>query len=845
MKAPKDKLELLAPAGDWECAKAAVENGADAIYFGLPSLNARLRATNFKISDLPDLLAFLHQRGVKAYVTTNTLVFSNEMDEAKALFQEIIQLGCDGAIVQDLGICQLIRSLSPDFPIHASTQMTITTAEGVRFARELGCSVVVLARENSIQEIANLHQELTDDPDFDHHSVRLECFVHGALCVAYSGQCLTSEALGGRSANRGECAQACRMPYELISDKQVVDLKNQQYLLSPQDLMGIDQLGALVQAGVRTFKIEGRLKAPEYVANITRAYRKALDHLSAQPAGCFSVEEAKSKEQQHYEMQMAFSRGLFTGWLEGNDNQNLVHGRYAKKRGVYCGEVIKTEGEKVYAKLRSTIAVGDGLVIENKVANPESAGGRVRFVDQTPKAHILGLKSSGDLSRIHAGAQIWKTSDPSLERQWRQSFQGETPRFRRPLIVRIQGSIGESLRATVIDELGNEASDSTALPLEEANRRPLTPETLENQFGRLGNTPFFLQELDVQLPKNGIVPISELNRLRRSLVESLLLDRSKPKQWRKTTAPKGICDEVKADTVSTNNLKQVEKHGPKLSAMVRTPQQFEALLNAGLDTLYCDFEDPKQYRDCVQMSRSRKTGSKIYVAPPRIHKQSERWILKQTESCEPDGILARNYDHLSYFRGRTLRADFSFNLANHLTAAFFQKQYPLERLTPSYDLNIDQLLALLQKVSKPALFEVTIHQRMPLFHMEHCVFCAFMSDGKDYRDCGRPCEKHDVFLRDRVGVEHRLKADAGCRNTLFNGRAQTAAEFLPAMIDAGVCYYRIDLVDESPEEAKDLVESYHQLLSGQLTGEVLWRRFKLEKKLGVTRGQLGRQTSTH
>ena len=289
--------ELLAPAGDWECARAAIENGADAIYFGLEKFNARMRARNFTEADLPKLMEFLHRRGVKGYVTFNTLVFANEMAEAEQCLRAIISAGVDAAIAQDVGICRLIRRLSPDFPIHASTQMTITSAGGVEFARELGCNLVVLARECSLKEIEKIQKGPTDarcrlrvagcQPGAEynpplatrHPPLPLEVFVHGALCVAYSGQCLTSEALGGRSANRGECAQACRLPYDLISDGTQVPLGDRRYLLSPQDLAGLEVLSDLVRAGVASLKIEGRLKSPEYVANITRVYRQALDDL--------------------------------------------------------------------------------------------------------------------------------------------------------------------------------------------------------------------------------------------------------------------------------------------------------------------------------------------------------------------------------------------------------------------------------------------------------------------------------------------------------------------------------------------------------------------------------------
>src|SRR6516162_9768690 len=287
-RAVRDLPELLAPAGDWDCARAAVENGADAIYFGLDKFNARMRAQNFTAADLPKLMEFLHRRGVRGYVTLNTLVFENELAEAEQYLRALIAAGVDAVIVQDAGICRLIRELSPDFPIHASTQMTITSVAGVEFARELGCHLVVLARELSIQEIAKIQNapgsefpspEGVGGSAPQPSKLPLEVFVHGALCVAYSGQCLTSESLGGRSANRGECAQACRMPYDLISDGKQVPLGDRKYLLSPQDLSGLEVLPELVRAGVASLKIEGRLKAPEYVASITRVYRQALDQL--------------------------------------------------------------------------------------------------------------------------------------------------------------------------------------------------------------------------------------------------------------------------------------------------------------------------------------------------------------------------------------------------------------------------------------------------------------------------------------------------------------------------------------------------------------------------------------
>jgi putative protease len=291
---------------------------------------------------------------------------------------------------------------------------------------------------------------------------------------------------------------------------------------------------------------------------------------------------------------------------------------------------------------------------------------------------------------------------------------------------------------------------------------------------------------------------------------------------------------------------------PELIVVIRHLHQLDAAWSAGARTIYCEFEDPKRYRDAVQQFRRLQAAvpssndkqeskieppSSLWVAAPRIFKPGEEWILKQVLSCEADGYLVRNYDHLQWFAGRRRRGDFSLNVANPLTADYFINRYGLERITASYDLNVAQLEALLQG-APPAWFDITLHQHMPMFHMEHCVFCAFLSDGTDYRNCGRPCDKHDVRLRDRVGAEHPLKADAGCRNTVYNSRAQTGAEFADRLLALGARSFRIEFLNESADELQRTVCRYRQLLRGEISGAELWREFKLVNQLGVTRGQL-------
>lgn len=821
--------ELLAPAGDWECARAAVENGADAIYFGLDKFNARMRAHNFTEADLPGLMEFLHLRGVRGYVTFNTLVFPAELPQAGQYLRSIISAGVDAAIVQDVGIAHLIRQISPDFPIHASTQMTITSAAGVRFARRLGCNLVVLARECSLSEIRKIQEDIASDSELGHTTAMpLEVFVHGALCVAYSGQCLTSEALGGRSANRGECAQACRMPYELLSDGKEVPLGDRRYLLSPQDLAGIEVLPELVQLGVSSLKIEGRLKSAEYVASITRVYRQALDRAfqGSQPGRVYSDNDS-------YELQMSFSRGLYPGWFKGINNQELVHARFGKKRGVLVGRVKSISRNDVTISKEGAVKAGDGVVFDGGHPDQKEEGGRVYTVRTAGLNMVLSFgRDAVDLSRIRPGDRVWKTSDPELEKRVRQTFAEGQIHFQRRISMEVHGVPGQPLIVIARDEFGNVVQVSSTLQLQTAEKHPLTTERLREQLGRLGGTPFSLGELTSYLPPNTLLPVSELNRVRRELVSALEALRRTPKRW---TLREG------APLPGAPAQPPFAQAQPELIALVRSEAQLQAVLECGIQTIYCEFEDPKRYRDAVLNVHSTSCtlpSRRVFVAPPRITKMGEEWILKQVRSSNADGYLVRNYDHLEFFHDSPCIGDFSLNVANHLTAQYYIGNFNLERLTASYDLNAEQLEALL-KSSPAEWFEITLHQHMPMFHMEHCVFCSFLSTGTDYKNCGRPCDKHEVKLRDRVGAEHPLKADAGCRNTVFNAMAQTGAEFYERLVAAGARKFRIEFVNETPEQVKRALAEYRKLLRGEITGAQLWRDLRLVNQLGVTRGQLG------
>ncbi|CAM5784342.1 MULTISPECIES: DUF3656 domain-containing U32 family peptidase [Brevibacillus] len=822
----REDIELLAPAGNWECLKAAVANGANAVFFGVEKFNARARAENFQMAELPEIMAFLHMYGVKGFLTFNILVFEDEMNEARKLVEACIDAGVDALIVQDLGLVKLIREISPDFPIHGSTQMTITSPEAVEFTKPFSIERVVLGRENSLKEIKVIGEKA---------KLPMEVFVHGALCVSYSGQCLTSEMWGGRSANRGECAQACRLPYDLIVDGVQKEMGNIAYLLSPKDLAAIELVPELIEAGVTSFKIEGRLKSPEYVANVVSKYRAAIDRY-------FAGQDASVSEQDIRELQQSFSRGFTHGFLEGTNNKTLLDGSFPKSRGVFLGTVKKVLKNAVLVELSSPLKRGDGIVFDAGDPTQKEEGGRVYDLLQRGKK-VEGEVNSGlyeivmgrndvKLQRIHVGDRVWKTSDPELDKRLRKTFETEKPYRTFPLSVHVSGKLGEKLSVTWVDKMANNAVTSQSeIPLEAAVKRPLTAELLLDQLGRLGGTIYRLEAADLTVALDGevIVPVSELNRMRREAVEQLLFLRTKPPVYQKRTV------DAYADVKERG---QVEK--PKLTALCRSLEQVEAAAQTDVDFLYADFEFVKQYPDAVKLAH--RYGKKIAIATMRIHMPDENGVLALIARSQPDAILVRNTGALHYYMARRhelgipLIGDFSLNIANHKAVELFL-DCGLEMVTPSYDLNIQQMVDLLENADASKM-EVVIHQHLPMFHTEHCVYCTFLSPGTDHTNCGTPCETSRVSLRDRVGFSHPVRVDTGCRNTVYNAIDQSGAEYLSEFTKLGVGSYRIEFLEEEPERVQEVIRLYRQALRGEVSGSHVWRSLKATNQLGVTRGQL-------
>jgi putative protease len=766
------KPEIMSPAGYWPQLRAAVEAGADSVYFGLKHFTARAKV-GFSLEELPEVMRTLHQRGVRGYVTFNTLVFEHELAEAKRVLAAIAQAGVDAVIIQDVGVLRMVRELAPDLEVHASTQMSITNAEGVRLAQSLGVQRVTLARELSLDEIRQIKAATTCE---------LEIFVHGALCVAYSGQCFSSEAWGGRSANRGQCAQACRLPYELLVDGAVEPLGDARYLLSPGDLYTLDQVPAMIAAGVGALKIEGRYKDAEYVALTTRAYRMAVD------GGDVSGQKPL--------LEQVYSRGLGPFFLSGTNHQTVVEGRSPRHRGVRIGVVNRVLPEAVVVDLAVPCKPGDGLVFDAadwRSPQEREEGGNVYSVSD--RGELRFANGSIDFNRIRPGDLVWRTHDAEVDKAAKPYTQGSYVRKQRVDVTAV-ARVGAPLRTVWTVGSVTVTVDSPE-PLVAAQSRGLALAALQEQFSRLGNTAYELGTVELTAAGEPFVPVSLLNRVRREAVELL--------QERQAARPP-----VTINTVSLAVTARPAVDGPpQVHLLVRTPEQLEAAIAFAPASITLDYLDLYGLRP--SLDRVLATGLTVRVATPRVIKPGEE---KMAEFMTKLGVplLVRSAGLVEALRGRTaMVGDFSLNAANSLTADAFLAM-GLERITPTHDLNAEQVADLARRVG-PEQIEAIAYQHLPVFHTEHCVFCRFLSSGTSYKDCGRPCEKHRVAVRDPQGRAHPVLADAGCRNTIFGAEAQEASAHLGRWKEAGIRHYRLEFAHESGAQVTAVAGQFQQALT--------------------------------
>jgi putative protease len=849
------KPELMSPAGDWPQLQAAIETGADAVYFGLNHFSARAKV-GFSLDDLPEVMSTLHARGVQGFVAFNTLVFDHELSQAETAIIAMAQAGVDAVIVQDIGVAKLCRKVAPQLTLHGSTQMSITSAQGAELAASFGCSRVVLGRELSLADIRRI-AEATD--------VELEVFVHGALCVSYSGQCFSSEAWGGRSANRGKCAQACRLSYDLIVDGQMRDLGDARYLLSPGDLYALEQIPELVSMGIHCLKIEGRYKDANYVAATTQAYRQAID------LACLGL-PVEQDDEDRLQLEQIYSRGLGAHFMSGTNHQTVVHGRAPRHRGVKVGSVMQVGAKSVTVQIDHDIELGDGLVFDaadwRSPDEPEE-GGHVYEVKPIADDLVKLAFEHGriDFDRIKVGDWVWRSHDPQLIKSLKPITTTEVPLFTRPINFEVTANGGSPIQivATVTSispkrkrvdpshdaALPSDATtgDATAYhtatfigdhPLEPAAKRPLDKKILQDKLGRLGGTPFHLGTLNLLTNDPVFVQTSVLNQARRQLVDELFDQAGEPQSI--PAAP--ALDQIHRQTTIHAKPAQPINASPQLHVLVRTADQLDGVLDS-LETppasITLDYLELYGLRTSVD--KIRDAGLIPRVASPRILKPSEQNVIKFLLSLEcpilvrSGGLLfdlIRNAD--ADATPPQLIGDFSLNAANAISVSELLN-LGLTRITPTYDLNSQQVTDLTQQIHGSFL-EPVIYSQLPVFHTEHCVFCKFLSDGTDNTNCGHPCEKHQVSVRDSKGRAHPVMADVGCRNTVFGAEAQTDSKSLKPWLESGIRDFRIEFVHHSTEQVTNITKAYQNFFNDNLSTEQLDVELIANSPQGITEGSL-------
>jgi putative protease len=788
--------ELLLPVGNMPMALAAIHGGATAIYVGVPGFNARGRTYDFSLAELKELIDLCHLYGVKVNLAFNVLIFEEELALAHELLQQIIPLAPDAFIVQDLGLARMIRSMTKDIRIHASTQMTVTNQDAIYLLKDLEIDRFVLGRENSLPEIKLIKE---------HTNVELEVFVHGALCVAYSGQCFTSESLGGRSANRGQCAQSCRLSYEMYVDGEKRDLGDKKYLVSPKDLCGLDEVAALKDAGVASFKVEGRLKSPDYVYTAAKSYQLALQGHAP-------------SEREREKLAISYSRGFFSGWLHGVNHQALVEGTYSSHRGLELGLILEVRGKKVIIQTPQLLKAGQGVVFETR----EGEKGAKIFALKTTKTSVeLELHEFKDFSLLQAGQRVWLNSDESITQETKRAVTSREHMRRIPLTLELKVQPGEPLRLVITDP---EARQITLLgaQVSQSETQGFHRKIVE-ELSALSHTPFLIDCVAIE-GEGGYVNLKEVKRLKNQLITELSALRVQ-----KVVAFKPYEFSVKARGLDVK---------PRLNILLREKAQVDELLGFKLEPhklsyVILDFEFGKDYHASVKDLKA--AGFQVALATTRILKPMEYYNLNTLVRLEPDAILVRNLGALHYLQGKNLKllGDFSLNASNSMTVEYLLSKN-LESVCLSYDLNQAQLESMLKNVETSKV-EVCLHQYMPEFHMEHCVFAAFMSKGTSFKDCGKPCEKHSVELKDSYGNMHFLKADQECRNTMYRGSAQSAGFLVPKH---SLGFWRFEALHERGETLRTKIQSYLNLLDGTQDYHTVASLIGSQEKYGVTEGQL-------
>lgn len=794
------KPELLSPVGDFECLKAAVQNGADSVYLGASSFNARARATNFDENSLKEAVEYAKLHNVKVNLTLNTLIKNEEFEDAVNLAVYAYNIGVDAIIVQDLGLSSYLLKNHPEIPLHASTQMTVHNLAGVQNLEKQGFSRVVLSRELSISEIKYIKENT---------ACELEVFIHGALCISYSGGCLFSSMVGDRSGNRGLCAQPCRLPYELLDSKE--NKISSGFLLSPRDLCSLDYLPTLVRLGIDCFKIEGRMKTPTYVATVTRIYRKYIDfileHLDLSDAEIINLihkELEKTNEatglSDKEELLQSFNRGGFSdGHFPDKENKNLVFKEKSNNEGIYLGKVFRFNNNKghISFELQNSLSIGDKIKVGNDlytVSELMIENKNFKTLDKGKRVTIGRMK--GDIKN---NSPIYRMESKALNDSIAPTFSSEKEFKKLPLDAEIRIVEGKPVKLNVRGLTGFyeglEVSITSEFIPEKAINAPLTEEKITSMLSKTGSTQFEFRNIKTELGEGLFIPkVSTINDMRRtalSKLEGMVLEK-----YSHNLSP--ILPEL-PDNIKT-------KTEPKLAILLNIINLNYNYLNLeNIDSFYIPYRYfiSEKYKELLK-AISQKFNTYIYMPPvikDNISKNNlEENIKNIILNFAIKGAVLSHISQIEFFKDFTLEliANYNFNIFNTYSANEL-KEKGLTRFIPSLELNKNELKSLLDKATINT--EAIVYGKTPLMTNN---YCYLGQSNKCYKDCDRKCMLNEKYeLKDRLGFKFRILPDNTCTlTTIFNSKT-TSITFEDLKLD----YTRIDILDESYEEIKNIIST--------------------------------------
>lgn len=779
-------IELLSPVGDFDCLRAAVQNGADAVYLGISDFNARYSAKNFTLEEFEQAINYAKTRNVKVYLTLNTLIKDDELSNVVDLAKKAYEFGVDAIIVQDFGLANILLKHIPNLPLHASTQMTIHNLEGAIYLKNLGFKRVVLSRELSLDEIDYISKN---------SDIETEVFVHGALCISYSGQCLFSSMIGGRSGNRGKCAQGCRLPYELLENDKTID---KGYLLSPKDICSLDLLPTLINSGVTSFKIEGRMKTPEYVATVTKIYRKYIDKI-------LNNEDYFIDKKDIIELKQVFNRGGFSsGHLESKANTNLIYKEKSNNMGIYLGEVVRYNSNKKYVdiKLETNLSIGDSVsfINENKKYNVSELMINNKNIPAANSGIVTIGRMVGDISK---GDKIYKMSSKTLTTEAELTYSGaELKKIHLNCNIKVKANEPISLKIHSIDNIFYNPSVeiiSDIIPVLALNQ-PITKERIIAQLSKTNSTPFEFENINVDLGDNLFIsPISALNELRRNGLEKIeneIINSFKH-------SFKNISLQKKTNSIAISYNK------PKTSLLLNILNDEEDYSNiSDVDKLYI----PLKYFMDIQFKKSIEVITKkfnTYIYMPSVMRKNLIALFNSNINTILNtyivrGFVVSNLGQLELLKDYKNSYEFIGNYTLNLFNGVTSSKLDLKDVTISPEINKQEIIALAEKLNYENIgSELIVYGNLPLMTSNYCLLG---NSNKCYTDCFHKCNTlthNKYYLKDRMGFLFRVIPDSlQTITTLYNSKI-TSIDFN----DIPVNSVRIDILDESIDDINYIINT--------------------------------------